>query len=75
MHNKSHWKDMNGKRKTGVVIIGLAQVALTAVAYRDLIKRPAEQIEGTKLAWSVALLVNWIGPLTYFAKGRKTESA
>lgn len=71
MHNKTHWKDLSGKRKTGVVLIGLAQVALTAAAYRDLIKRPEEEIEGTKLAWGVALLVNWIGPLTYFAKGRK----
>ena len=72
MSHKTHWKDLSGKRKTGMVIVGLAQVALTAAAYRDLAKRPADEIEGTKLAWGIALLVNWIGPLTYFAKGRKS---
>ncbi len=71
MHNTSHWKELSSRRKTGVAVIGLAQVALTVAAYRDLIKRPADKVEGTKLAWGIALLVNWIGPLTYFAKGRK----
>lgn len=71
MSHKSHWKDFSAKRKTGMVILGLAQVALTTAAYRDLARRPADKVDGTKLAWSLALLVNWIGPLTYFAKGRK----
>ena len=71
MSHKTHWKDLNSKRKTGIVILSLAQVALTTAAYRDLAKRPAEEVDGPKLAWGIALLVHWIGPIAYFAKGRK----
>lgn len=71
MSHKPHWKDLNSKRKTGIVILSMAQFALTAAAYRDLIKRPADQVDGPKVAWGVALLVHWIGPIAYFAKGRK----
>ena len=71
MAHKTHWKDLSSKRKTGIIIVSLAQFALTAAAYRDLAKRPAKEVDGPKLAWGIAILVNWIGPLTYFAKGRK----
>lgn len=70
--HKSHWKNLNPQRKAAVAALSLAQVALTVVAYRDLIKRPADQVDGPKIAWGVALLVNWVGPLTYFAKGRRS---
>ena len=52
--------------------VGAAQVTLTAAAYRDLVRRPAEQVNGTKLAWGLALLVNWVGPIAYFLDGRKS---
>ena len=71
MARKTHWKDLNSKRKKLVVLVSLAQVALTAAAYRDLAKRPAEEVDGPKFVWGIALLVNWIGPIAYFAKGRK----
>ena len=74
MHKKqTKWREMSGRRRVMVVLVGAAQVALTAAAYRDLVKRPAEQVNGPKSAWAVALLVNWVGPLTYFAKGRTTS--
>jgi hypothetical protein len=50
-----------------------AQLALTAAAYRDLAKRPAAQVNGPKAAWGLAILVNWVGPIAYFAKGRRTD--
>jgi hypothetical protein len=58
----------------GVAVVGAAQVALTAAAFRDLVKRPAEQVDGPKLAWGIALLVNWIGPIAYFTKGRLPQA-
>lgn len=71
MAHKTHWKDLSTKRKAGFAVVSLTQIALTAAAYRDLVKRPADQVEGPKFVWGIALLVNWIGPLAYFAKGRK----
>ena len=68
--SKKQWRDLTPGRKVGVVVVGAAQVALTAAAFRDLLKRPADEVNGPKLAWGLALLVNWVGPLSYFAKGR-----
>lgn len=74
MGQHQHWKDLSTGRKVGVVVVGAAQVALTAAAFRDLVKRPAEQVDGPKLAWGIALLVNWVGPIAYFTKGRLPQA-
>lgn len=71
MGRKKGWKDMSGRQRLVVVALGVAQVSLTVAGYRDLARRPAEQVDGPKLAWGVAMLVNWVGPIVYFAKGRK----
>ena len=51
--------------------MGAAQLALLAAAQRDISRRPAEQIRGPKALWRLATLVNFIGPGSYFAFGRK----
>ena len=74
MHKKQkQWREMSNGQRVTVVVVGAAQIALTAAAFRDLIKRPADRVNGPKAAWGLALLVNWVGPLTYFAKGRITS--
>ncbi|GEL46118.1 PLDc N-terminal domain-containing protein [Cellulomonas hominis] len=71
-HTHARWSELSTSRKVGTVVVGLAQVTLTAVAYRDLARRPAEEVNGPKVAWGLAILVNWVGPITYLAKGRRT---
>ena len=70
---KTTWREMSGKQRAATAVVGAAQIALTAAAYRDLVRRPAEQVNGPKVAWGLALLVNWVGPLAYFVKGRSTD--
>lgn len=72
-HPHRHWSELSTSQRVGTVVVGLAQVTLTAAAYRDLARRPAEEVNGPKAAWGLAILVNWVGPLTYFAKGRRTS--
>ena len=72
MGTKRRWKDLSTGQKVTVGVVGAAQVTLTAAAYRDLVRRPADQVNGTKLAWGLALLVNWVGPIAYFLDGRKS---
>lgn len=72
MGTKRRWRDLTKGQRIAVGIVGAAQVTLTAAAYRDLVRRPAEQVNGTKLAWGLALLVNWVGPIAYFLDGRKS---
>src|SRR5690606_41791478 len=71
MGNKRRWKDLTRGQKIAVGAVGAAQVTLTAAAYRDLLRRPAERVNGTKLAWGLALLANWVGPIACFLDGRK----
>ncbi|PJI84865.1 PLD nuclease N-terminal domain-containing protein [Luteimicrobium subarcticum] len=71
MGHKKKWSELSGGQRFGVLVLGVAQLALTVSAYRDLSQRDEDEIEGTKLAWGVAILVNWIGPITYYLKGRK----
>ena len=72
MGTKRRWKDLSTGQKVTVGVVGAAQVTLTVAAYRDLARRPAAQVNGTKLAWGLALLVNWVGPIAYFLDGRKS---
>jgi hypothetical protein len=71
MGRKKRWKDLSGKQRAALLVVGLGQLSLTVAGFRDLARRPADEVDGPKLAWGVAMLVNWIGPITYFAKGRK----
>lgn len=68
-----HWSELSTRRRVGTVLLTAAQLALTAAAYRDLSKRPAALVNGPKAAWGLAILVNWVGPIAYFAKGRRTD--
>jgi hypothetical protein len=68
--NKQKWNEMSQARKTAVVVMGVVEVALTTVALVDLVRRPADQVRGPKIAWVLACLVQPIGPITYLSAGR-----
>jgi hypothetical protein len=68
---KKSWKELPPVARIGTVVIGAAQLAFLAAAQRDLSRRPAEQIRGSKMFWRLATLINFIGPGCYFAFGRK----
>jgi Phospholipase_D-nuclease N-terminal len=56
------------------VLLGAAAVAeigLAAAAWTDIKRRPADQINGSKILWAGLSFVNFVGPLSYFAFGRR----
>ncbi|MFE4463556.1 PLDc N-terminal domain-containing protein [Oerskovia sp. NPDC056781] len=71
MAHKKSWSEFSGRKKALMVVASIVQVSLTVAGYRDLARRSADEVEGPKLAWGVAMLANWVGPIAYFAKGRK----
>ncbi|MBE7700677.1 PLDc N-terminal domain-containing protein [Oerskovia sp. Sa1BUA8] len=71
MARKKSWNEFSGRKKALMVVVSLVQISLTVAGYRDLAKRSADEVEGPKIAWGVAMLANWVGPIAYFAKGRK----
>jgi hypothetical protein len=68
---KKQWSDLTLGQRRAVVIAGAAEVVLTAAALRDLAHRPAADVRGPKPLWVLAFFVQPVGPLAYFAKGRR----
>lgn len=68
---KKSWSDLSGRQQSAIGVVGVVQVGLLVAALADLQRRPAEQVNGSKLLWAPLCFVNFIGPLAYFGFGRK----
>jgi len=55
--------------KAGLGVLSIVQVAFAFLAFWDLAHRDADEVRGPKAAWIPAILVNWIGPASYFLFG------
>jgi hypothetical protein len=53
----------------------VAHAAITTLTWRDLRRRPEEQVRGSKRLWRVASAVNTVGSLAYLTIGRKRAHA
>lgn len=69
--NKKNWSDLTSTQKRAVYVAGALEAIITAAALRDLAKRPAKEVRGPKVAWVLASFVQPVGPLAYFAVGRR----
>lgn len=65
------WSDLTSGQQTAVIVAGCVQVALAATAWADLARRPAEEVVGSKAKWAAVIAINFVGPLAYFARGRR----
>jgi len=63
------------KHITRILPILVAHAAITTLTWRDLRRRPVEQVRGSKRLWRTASAVNTIGSLAYVALGRKRNHA
>jgi hypothetical protein len=68
---KKRWSDLSSGQRGAIVAVGVVQVSLLVAALRDLWRRPAEEVRGSKLLWLPICFVNFFGPLAYFRFGRK----
>jgi Phospholipase_D-nuclease N-terminal len=50
---------------------GAVELVVTALAVRDLARRPSSQVRGPKAGWVLSFVVQPFGPLAYFAMGRR----
>jgi len=53
------------------VLSGAVQVALLIAALVDVRRRPDDEIRGSKRLWTLAAMVNFIGPVSYLLFGRR----
>ncbi|GAA1498084.1 PLDc N-terminal domain-containing protein [Paeniglutamicibacter kerguelensis] len=70
MAQKKHWNDLSVVSRWRIAILGITQLAIQFVALRDLAKRPADGVRGSKSAWAAASFINFIGPVAYLVFGR-----
>jgi len=72
---KKRWSDFSPLTQTAIVLGGIAEVVVTTVAFRDLVRRPAALVRGPKPLWGAALFVQPIGSPLYLLAGRRIGSA
>jgi hypothetical protein len=73
--NRKRWSDLTPTQKTALLTAISVQLSLAATAWVDLARRPIEQVRGSKAAWAAVIAVNFVGPIGYFAFGRRNPIA
>ena len=72
---KKRWQDMTPIQQAGILILTIIQFSLLGAAHWDIRHRSADELNGSKPFWTVAVFVNFIGPIAYFLFGRKQAEA
>lgn len=68
---RRRWNELTDGEKAAILVAASVQISLAATAWIDLARRPAAQVRGPKPLWAVAIAVNFVGPISYFAVGRR----
>jgi hypothetical protein len=71
MAEHKNWDDLTTAQRAGIGLLGVVQIGLLVAAQVDLTRRSDEQVNGPKPLWRALSLINFAGPLAYFAFGRR----
>jgi hypothetical protein len=72
---KKRWSELSPRSRAAIVALGLAEVVVTSVALRDLVRRPAGLVRGPKALWAPVLFVQPVGSPLYLLAGRRTAAS
>lgn len=72
---RKKWSELGTGSRALIVVAGAVELVLLAAALVDIRRRPADQIRGPKRLWTALAFVNIVGPLSYFAFGRRRVGA
>jgi hypothetical protein len=67
---KRKFQDLPVAARAAIVVAGVVEVGLLAAAQIDISRRPADRIRGSKRFWRLISLINVVGPIAYFRRGR-----
>ena len=65
------WSELTTRQKVIAVVLAVVQLSLAGWAWRDLARRSADQVNGSKRVWAAVIGINWVGPAAYAWKGRR----
>ena len=74
MAAKKKWSARSRRSRALIVAAGVVEVVLLVATLIDIKRRPADQIKGSKRMWTAAAFINIVGPLAYFAFGRRRSA-
>lgn len=64
------WSNLATPQRWAVCTAAALELAMTVAALRDLAARPTDRVRGPKVAWAVAIFIQPVGPVVYFAVAR-----
>jgi hypothetical protein len=67
------FSELPPRRQAGIAVAAAVQLGLLIAAERDIQRRPATLIRGSKTRWRLLCLINFLGPLSYFTLGRRRQ--
>jgi hypothetical protein len=70
-NGKRRLRDLSAPQRALLAVLVVGQLGLLAAALFDLSRRPGRKVRGDKRLWVAASFLNYVGPLAYFAYGRK----
>jgi FixJ family two-component response regulator len=68
---EKRWAELSSRQRAFLLAAAAGELSLKIAALIDIQRRPADRIRGPKALWRAAMAINLIGPLSYFAIGRK----
>ncbi|MQA10545.1 MAG: hypothetical protein GEU98_18720 [Pseudonocardiaceae bacterium] len=71
----TRWNELSQRQRLAIRVGAAVQLTLAIAAWLDLAKRPASEIRGSKRGWALAILVNFVGPIAYFWRGRASRAS
>jgi hypothetical protein len=70
---KKKWSELTRAQQRAILVAAAVQLGLQASTLWDLRRRSADELRGSKRWWTAAAFVNIVGPIAYFAFGRRGE--
>ncbi len=67
---RKRFQDLPAPAQAAIAAGAAVQIGLCVAAQIDITRRPANRIRGGKLRWRLLALINFVGPILYFARGR-----
>ncbi len=74
MRRSRRWAESSTLSKVLMMLLTAVQVSLAVSAWTDLAQRPVEQVSGSKRRWAAIIAINFIGPMLYFTRGRRSPT-
>jgi hypothetical protein len=68
---KKKWSELSAFQRRVICAAGAAETVMTGAALLDLSRRKGIAVRGPKLAWVLAFFVQPVGPIAYFAWGKR----